>query len=110
MHYDFEGNLAEGELICNNYIAQDLLEIFYELYLNEYQLERVTLIENYGDKSNNIVDVNIIDKPTIIPIIANPIAILQSTSFSFKSVIVIIIKQEQIIIEKTVVQLNPNFK
>jgi len=48
MHYDFEGNLAEGELICHNYIAQDLLEIFYELYLNEYQLERVTLIENYG--------------------------------------------------------------
>ncbi len=48
LHYDFEGNLAEGELICNNYIAQDLLEIFYELYLNEYRLERVTLIENYG--------------------------------------------------------------
>lgn len=48
LHYDFEGNLAEGELICNNYIAQDLIEIFYELYLNEYQLERVTLIENYG--------------------------------------------------------------
>lgn len=48
LHYDFEGNLAEGELICNEYIAQDLLEIFYELYLNEYQLERVTLIENYG--------------------------------------------------------------
>lgn len=48
IHYDFEGNLAEGELICHNYIAQDLLEIFYELYLNEYQLERVTLIENYG--------------------------------------------------------------
>ncbi len=48
LHYDFEGNLAEGELICNNYIAQDLLEIFYELYLNEYQLEKVTLIENYG--------------------------------------------------------------
>lgn len=48
LHYDFDGNLAEGELICNNYIAQDLLEIFYELYLNEYRLERVTLIENYG--------------------------------------------------------------
>ena len=48
LHYDFDGNLAEGELICNNYIAQDLIEIFYELYLNEYQLERVTLIENYG--------------------------------------------------------------
>lgn len=48
LHYDFEGNLAEGELICNVAIAQDLMEIFYELYLNEYQLEKVTLIENYG--------------------------------------------------------------
>ena len=50
LYHDFEGNLAEGELICNTYIAQDLIEIFYELYLNDYQLERVTLIENYeGD-------------------------------------------------------------
>lgn len=48
LHYDFNGEVTEGELICNNAIAQDLLEIFYELYLNEYQLERVTLIENYG--------------------------------------------------------------
>lgn len=59
LHYDFEGNLAEGELICNNYIAQDLIEIFYELYLNEYQLERVTLIENYdGDDTLSMTDNN----------------------------------------------------
>lgn len=59
LHYDFDGNLAEGELICNNYIAQDLLEIFYELYLNEYQLERVTLIENYnGDDTLSMMDNN----------------------------------------------------
>lgn len=48
LHYDFNGEVTEGELICNNAIARDLVEIFYELYLNEYQLERVTLIENYG--------------------------------------------------------------
>ncbi len=48
LHYNFEGEISEGELICNNAIAADLLEIFYELYLHEYQLERVTLIENYG--------------------------------------------------------------
>ncbi len=47
-HYDFEGNPAEGELICNKYIAQDLTEIFYELYCNEYQLEKVLLIDEYG--------------------------------------------------------------
>lgn len=59
LHHDFEGNLAEGELICNAYIAQDLIDIFYELYLNEYQLERVTLIENYdGDDTLSMADNN----------------------------------------------------
>lgn len=48
LHYDFEGNSVEGELICNKAIAQDLTEIFYELYLNEYPLERVALIEHYN--------------------------------------------------------------
>lgn len=50
LHYDFDGNPAEGELICNVSIAQDLIEIFYELYLNEYQLESVLLIDEFdGD-------------------------------------------------------------
>lgn len=50
LHYDFDGNLAEGELICNIAIAQDLVEIFYELYRNEYQLESVLLIDAFdGD-------------------------------------------------------------
>ncbi len=46
--FDFETH--QGEIICNNAIAQDLVEIFYELYKREYQLERVALIEEYdGD-------------------------------------------------------------
>ena len=41
---------TEGELICNEYIAQDLVEIFCELYRNEYQLEKVLLVDEYdGD-------------------------------------------------------------
>lgn len=49
-HYDFTGTPVEGELICNEYIAQDLLEIFYELYRNEYRLESVRLVDEYdGD-------------------------------------------------------------
>lgn len=47
LHYNFEGNIAEGELICNSAIAQDLVEIFYELYTAEYRLERVLLIDYY---------------------------------------------------------------
>lgn len=49
-HFDFNGSPVEGELICNEYIAQDLVEIFCALYRNEYQLESVRLIEEYdGD-------------------------------------------------------------
>ena len=58
-HYNFEGNPADGELICNKAIAQDLTEIFYELYCNEYQLEKVLLIDEYdGDDTASMEDNN----------------------------------------------------
>lgn len=58
LHYDFDGNLAEGELICNDFIAQDLVEIFYELYRNEYQLERVLLIDEYDGEDTASMEAN----------------------------------------------------
>lgn len=59
LHYDFTGNPIEGELICNQNIAQDLAEIFYELYQNEYQLEKVLLIDEYnGDDTASMEDNN----------------------------------------------------
>lgn len=59
LHYDFNGNPSEGELICNQAIAQDLVEIFYELYRNEYQLEKVLLIDEYdGDDTASMEDNN----------------------------------------------------
>lgn len=48
LHYDFNGEVQTGELICNKGIAQDLIEIFYELYQNEYQIEKIRLIDEYG--------------------------------------------------------------
>lgn len=48
LYCDFEGNPAEGELICNQAIAQDLVEIFCELYKAEYQIEKIRLIDEYG--------------------------------------------------------------
>lgn len=59
LYYDFNGDVQTGELICNKAIADDLIEIFYELYKNEYQIESVRLIDDYnGDdtasmKANN---------------------------------------------------------
>ncbi len=48
LYRDFDGNPAEGELICNQAIAQDLVEIFHELYRAEYQIEKIQLIDAYG--------------------------------------------------------------
>ncbi len=47
-YYDFEGKVKSGELICNRAIAQDLLDIFYELYENEYQIDKIRLIDEYN--------------------------------------------------------------
>jgi len=59
LHYDFDGKLAEGELICNVTIAEDLVKIFYELYRNEYRLEKVRLIDEYdGNDTASMEDNN----------------------------------------------------
>lgn len=48
LYVDFYGQTQQGELICNEYIAQDLVEIFYELYQAGYPLESVRLIDDFG--------------------------------------------------------------
>lgn len=48
LYIDFHGEEQVGEIICNKAIAQDLVEIFYELYLAEYPLEIVRLVDEYG--------------------------------------------------------------
>ena len=47
-HYGFEGEVCEGELIVNAAIAQDVLEIFEELYAIGYRIEKIRLIDVYG--------------------------------------------------------------
>ncbi len=59
LHYNFHGVERTGELICNKAIAQDLAEIFYELYQNEYQIEQIRLIDEYsGDDTLSMQDNN----------------------------------------------------
>ncbi len=48
LHYDFAGQVQEGELICNQAIAQDLVDIFYALYEHQYAIEKVRLIDEYN--------------------------------------------------------------
>ena len=42
-----DGSTHEGEMVCNKYIADDLLEIFRKLYEADYPIERMVLIDEY---------------------------------------------------------------
>lgn len=48
LYVDFNGETEAGELICNRTIAEDLTQIFYELFTAEYQIEKIRLIDTYG--------------------------------------------------------------
>lgn len=47
LHYDRDGNIYIGELVCNKKIAQDLVDIFYKLYQARYPIHKMVLIDNY---------------------------------------------------------------
>lgn len=47
LHVGFDNNTHEGELIVNKRIAEDVLDIFKELYKAGYQIEKVRLIDEY---------------------------------------------------------------
>lgn len=59
LYLDFDGAEQTGELICNQAVAQDMVEIFYELYRNDYRIESVRLIDEYdGDDTASMADNN----------------------------------------------------
>ena len=58
MHYGKDGKVHQGELICNKVIAQDLIDIFRELYKAKYKIERISLIDNYGADDTRSMEAN----------------------------------------------------
>ncbi|MEG1524956.1 MAG: M15 family metallopeptidase [Clostridia bacterium] len=53
LYYDFEGNRNNGELIINARLADELLQIFYELYLERYPLASVRLVDDFGEPADD---------------------------------------------------------
>ena len=47
LHYNTEGEVLKGELICHQSISEDLLTIFRELYKAKYPIERMVLVDEY---------------------------------------------------------------
>lgn len=52
LYYNFDNEVQTGEIVCNKAIALDLLEIFEELYRNNYQIEEIALIDKYHGDDN----------------------------------------------------------
>lgn len=48
LHYDYDGNVCEGEMVCNAAIADDLLDIFRQLYEAKYPIASIRLIDEFG--------------------------------------------------------------
>ena len=59
LHKDLNGKTLKGEMICNKYIAKDLITIFKKLYESNYPIEKIRLMDEYdadderGMRDNN---------------------------------------------------------
>ncbi len=58
LHWGFDGQAHTGEMIVNKAIAEDVLEIFAELYEAEYPIERMVLVDEYDADDNTSMAAN----------------------------------------------------
>lgn len=59
LHYGFDGQVHVGELVVNQAIAQDITDIFKELFDAKYPIEKMVLIDEYdGDDDASMADNN----------------------------------------------------
>lgn len=59
LHKTADGETLAGELVVNRHIAKDVLEIFRELYLADYPIEKIRLIDDYdADDDRSMEDNN----------------------------------------------------
>ncbi|MBQ8802828.1 MAG: M15 family metallopeptidase [Tyzzerella sp.] len=59
LYRGFDGETHIGELIVNQSIAEDILEIMFELYRNDYPIEKMVLVDEYnGDDEASMEDNN----------------------------------------------------
>ncbi len=57
-YIDFSGNTQTGEMIVHEAIADDVAEIFQELYEAQYPIERIELVEEYDCDDEKSMEAN----------------------------------------------------
>ena len=58
LHRNIDGKTQLGEIVCNQTIADDLVDIFRKLYEANYKIERITLIDDYDADDERSMSVN----------------------------------------------------
>lgn len=58
LHKDVDGNILIGEMVASERIADDLLAIFRELYLNSYPIERMRLPDYWEASDEKVMQGN----------------------------------------------------
>ena len=53
LYVDFDGAEQEGELMVNRRVADDVIDIFYQLYEAKYPLASVKLVDDYGEVADD---------------------------------------------------------
>lgn len=57
-HYDYNYNIVEGHMIVNKELAEEVLNIFADLFDIKYPIERMELIDKYGADDYVSIDNN----------------------------------------------------
>ena len=57
-HYDFNYNVTEGHMVVSASVAEEVLDIFAELYDIQYPIERMELVDNYGGSDFDSIEHN----------------------------------------------------
>ncbi len=58
LHYGFDGEIHIGELVVNQLIAEDIVDIFKELFDAKYPIEQIVLIDDYDADDNTSMEAN----------------------------------------------------
>lgn len=57
-HYDFNYNITYGHLVVNASVAEDVLDIFAELFDIRYPIERMNLVDDYNASDFESIEAN----------------------------------------------------
>ncbi|WP_418746308.1 M15 family metallopeptidase [Frisingicoccus sp.] len=58
LHYGYDRQIYVGELMVNAELAGDFLEIFQALYENQYEIEKMLLVDDFGADDNWSIENN----------------------------------------------------